>query len=353
MDQNSPKPSETVDGRVSAIRALVAWLDREGTQRIPQVLSMLASQVEEALCDGRELPTMEVESLAQCYFDAHGGSLNGAPAGRWLQRPKVESWWRARANLIRQACMRAGSDWMPKLVAKAGGGRGNSTEYSLEFTRLKEDTSETEPDLSARRVRGGLWIQYNVESVRTAPWIGWISSVPEFHVRSWRGLALLATVGAAAAWIVVATVLIAIGMWSDRPISGRNWVELAIVGSMGWLLWSIFRPICQLPWQRVTLAPDIVLRNTQSHAQFRLTRNNQKRSLGNWFSVVRHWGTCPLCAGEVDLRSGGAAFPERLVGRCADSPLEHVYSFDPVTLSGRLLRTDVPDFLSLRMRGGP
>lgn len=59
---------------------------------------------------------------------------------------------------------------------------------------------------------------------------------------------------------------------------------------------------------------------------------------GRVFSVVRHWGTCPVCSAEVDLADGGGAFPARLVGRCQDAPNEHVFSFDPVRLIGYPLR---------------
>ena len=56
------------------------------------------------------------------------------------------------------------------------------------------------------------------------------------------------------------------------------------------------------------------------------------------FSLVRHWGVCPVCSGDVDLDWGGAAFPDRMIGRCSDAPLEHVFSFDPVRLIGEPLR---------------
>ena len=60
-------------------------------------------------------------------------------------------------------------------------------------------------------------------------------------------------------------------------------------------------------------------------------------------SLVRHWGTCPICAAEVDLDEGGAAFPGRLVGRCHDAPDEHVFSFDPVSLEGSPMRNFAPE----------
>lgn len=43
---------------------------------------------------------------------------------------------------------------------------------------------------------------------------------------------------------------------------------------------------------------------------------------------------CPICNGKVLLSAGGRSYPARIVGRCFDSPQEHVYSFDRVTLEG-------------------
>ncbi|OJY94347.1 MAG: hypothetical protein BGP25_04995 [Lysobacterales bacterium 63-13] len=341
MGENSPKDRETIQGHLSAIEALASWLEREaGTQRIPQIVSLLVADAGVALRANRPPPAVEVESLAQRYFDTHGGSLRGEPAGKWLRRGRMEGWWRARERQIAMVCERAGSAWVPHLVIRSGGGRGNSTEYAIAFRPLDTE-SEPEPvECPTPKGRVLTTIHYDVNPAQAAWWVGWLSAVPQFHVRSWRGWALLGLVGMAFAWVALATVIVGLSMWHDRPISGRDFVAMAVVGSIAWVLWRVLRSICVLPWQRVTLAPDSLLRYDQLHAQFRLTRNTQSRALGGWFSLVRHWGTCPLCSAEVDLCPGADAFPGRVVGRCADSPLEHVYSFDPVTLSGCLLITE-------------
>jgi hypothetical protein len=70
-------------------------------------------------------------------------------------------------------------------------------------------------------------------------------------------------------------------------------------------------------------------------------REGDSKLASRVFSLVRHWGICPVCAAEVDLASGGTAFPDRLIGRCHDAPLEHVFSFDPVRLVGEPLRSTI------------
>lgn len=50
--------------------------------------------------------------------------------------------------------------------------------------------------------------------------------------------------------------------------------------------------------------------------------------------IVRYTGTCTVCSGEVQVRPGEPDFPRRMVGRCTQSPREHVFSFDRITLIG-------------------
>jgi len=55
---------------------------------------------------------------------------------------------------------------------------------------------------------------------------------------------------------------------------------------------------------------------------------------------VRYAATCPVCNARVQVESGGREFHGRLVGRCQESPDEHVFSFDRVTRAGKSLRSD-------------
>lgn len=341
MEGNRSKPAETRHSHLSAVRVLGDWLLQEGgNQRIPQVLALLAKSTELELGEGRDPPCAEVETLAHRYVDAHGGTLGDTPAGRWLRRSEVEKWWNARRPAIEQACQRAGVEWLPLLAIKAGGGRSNSTEYRIEFVPLEyaaqPESREGSPDISETVDPDGI-VRYQIEPAQTSLWVRWLSSAPQFQLSSWRGRLLTGLVLLALAWVVVNWLVAFLGLWPDRPFSSRNLLALVIAGTQTWLMWVIFGPLGQLPWHRVTLAPDVMLGGNQMYGQFRLIRNSKKKAPGGWFSIVRHWGTCPICSADVELRSGAKTFPGRLVGRCSDSPLEHVFSFDSVTLMGTSL----------------
>lgn len=347
MEENRSKPAETGQAHLLAVKALRDWLNQEGgNQRIPLVLAVLAKNTDAELSQGRSPPTAEAESLAAQFLDAHGGTLGDKAAGRWLRRSEVEKWWNARRPAIEQACHRARLEWLPMLAIKSGGGRSNSTEYRFEFIPLEK---AAEPDVPERN-EGSVEktgcdgaIHYQVEPAQTSLWVRWLSTVPQFHMSSWRGRLLTALLLLALAWVLVNWLGACVSLWPNQPLSSRNLLSLVTAATQTWLAWVIFGPLARLPWHRVTLAPDLMLSSDQLFGQFRLMRNSQKRTPGGWFSVVRHRGTCPLCSADVDLRSGGPAFPGRLVGRCFDSPQEHVFSFDPVTLSGVGLINDCPD----------
>lgn len=347
MEGNRSKPAESDQAHLSAAQVLLSWLRQEGgNQRIPQVLMLLAENTVAELSAGRAPPTAEVEALAQQHADVHGGSLGDKTAGRWLRRSEVEKWWSARQLAIEQACRRAELEWAPVLAIKTGGGRSNSTEYRMSFVPLDEasDWEATDPDLARVNIHepDGA-IHYQVEPARTALWVRWLSTTSQFHIRSWRGRLLVTMMLLALVWVVLNWFFACVSLWPDHPISSRTMLTILITAVQTWLMWAIFGSLSRLPWQRVTLAPDIMLRSDQMYGQFRLIRNTQKKTPGGWFSVVRHCGTCPICSAEVDIRSGLPTFPGRLVGRCSDSPFEHVFSFDPVTLSGVSLINDRPD----------
>lgn len=114
--------------------------------------------------------------------------------------------------------------------------------------------------------------------------------------------------------------------------------QLGIALVMTAVLWWLSKPIWQLPTHRVTIANPAFLAFSELYGQLRTMPAPGRALTSRQFAVVRHWGTCPVCSAEVDLDAGGTAFPDRLVGRCHDAPLEHVFSFDPVRLIGEPLR---------------
>ncbi len=125
---------------------------------------------------------------------------------------------------------------------------------------------------------------------------------------------------------------------ANRPIYTSDLALLGVIIVISAGLLRTCMPIWRIPTHRVTIAGDAMLAMNQFYGQLRAMPVPSHKPNSRVFSVVRHWAICPICSAEVDLAWGGAAFPDRIVGRCHDSPLEHVFSFDPVRLVGAPLR---------------
>ena len=135
------------------------------------------------------------------------------------------------------------------------------------------------------------------------------------------------------AWIGLVVALAPSATPSTAIVAGGVFAGLA------WACWQFgTRPWLRVPADRIVILPMGQLAWTQDFAQLHFVRRRQGARLGGWLSVIRHWASCPICGSDVDLQHGGRDFPERVVGRCAAAPREHVFSFDPVLLKGRQLR---------------
>jgi len=86
---------------------------------------------------------------------------------------------------------------------------------------------------------------------------------------------------------------------------------------------------------RIVLAYEPLTNIKEKSAQLELLRDGDLRII----RLVRYTASCPICGVTIYLEDGAPDFRRRLVGRCYESPREHVFSFDRVTRRGRLLIT--------------
>jgi len=103
--------------------------------------------------------------------------------------------------------------------------------------------------------------------------------------------------------------------------------------------YSFLSPFYRLFEWRMIKAPEILISFGEDNVLIELVSANQTSgALAKVIRLVRYAGTCPICAGKVEVVEGKKEFLNRFVGRCMESPAEHVFSFDRVTLNGKLLR---------------
>lgn len=333
METNRSKPAQSCNSQVESLQLALEWLDREGgQQRSARALREVIEATVTALSRGDAPPEKDTTTLRDLLrLDGDKHEAGSKP----LRAKELANWWDARAEQLRQVCSVHGCGWTPRLVVKTGGGRGLPSRLSFEFHPTDDTESEagtTAPEASPTLVR------YQMDPAKPALWLRLLVGSRPFPVQSWRGYVLLG----AAALDMVLIGLIWLGTYAswtrDQPISTAVLAQLGVALVVTAGLWWLSKPVRQLPTQRVTMAGPSFLAVSELYGQLRTMPTPGRQLKSREFAVVRHWGICPICSAEVDLDSGGTAFPDRLIGRCHDAPLEHIFSFDPVRLIGEPLR---------------
>jgi hypothetical protein len=329
MDSNRSKPAQTGNPQVDCLQLALEWLDREGgQQRNARILREVVDTTLTAISRGEPPPETDTTTLRALFQQLEG---TGDGQSKVFRATDLGNWWESRQEQIRQQCAHAGSALTPYLVVKKGGGRGLPSRLSFDFLPTLETEPEGDiapPETDPTRMR------YQMDP---ALWLRLMVGSRPFPVQSWRGYVLIGTavlnmmlIGLVWFWLYTS--------WNrGHPVTTATLAQLGLVLLVTAGLWWSSRPVFQLPTQRVTMAGPSFLAFSELYGQLRTMPAPGRRLKSREFAVVRHWGTCPICSAEVDLDHGRAAFPDRLVGRCHDAPLEHVFSFDPVRLVGRLL----------------
>lgn len=334
MDANRSKPAQSCNPQVESLQLALEWLDRQGgQQRNARVLKELIEATVTALSRGDAPPEKDTTTLRDLLQQ-----LDGDKEGAWskpFRAKELATWWAAREEQLRQICSVRGCSWTPRLLVKTGGGRGLPSRLSFEFHPTGD--AEPEPGTTASEANGNL-VRYQMDPAKPALWLRLLVGSRPFPVQSWRGYVLLGT----AALDMVLIGLIWLGMYAlwarGQPITTAALAQLGLALLVTAALWWLSKPVRQLPTQRVTMAGPSFLALSELYGQLRTMSAPGRQLKSREFAVVRHWGICPICSAEVDLDPGRTAFPDRLIGRCHDAPLEHVFSFDPVRLVGEPLR---------------
>ena len=210
---------------------------------------------------------------------------------------------------------------------------GSPSIYSIEAVPLPPATT-LEP--VSPTPEGG--VHYLPETV-AAP-AAWLSSALQKGVVRWTvglrwtilgGILMMTFVALGLLWLTFA-----LGLKVTRPLSLGDLMGLVgVVGAIAALI-PVYRFLDHLFELRIVMAPGFLTSISQDNVTLEFRRSAPGDTIGE-LAFVRYTSTCPLCGGGILIDSGRAAFPDRLVGRCARSAREHVFSFDHVSRVGRPL----------------
>lgn len=337
--ENYGKARDTPFAGKKELEALAGWLEHEQSDAVGwHILNELTR---------RSLDRINMTESARCFTTEElcDWASVAATSNVWKS---VSTWWDSRRRSIRLAMVGAGVDFEPILDRRGGGGRGNKAVNSLRMIPLSDSSTDDSPqeantseDHTAarapaspapeaafyRRLTDSPVLLSNVLLRRmfSAGEIG-IGSLRHNILR----FNLLGSSLFMAIFAISAVVLLVI---ENRPIATRDLglIVLAGIGSLMW--WQKWRPLLHAREDRITPLPDEWLPIKADPAQLERKRTDS----GEVLRLVRYVATCPVCGGDMHLASGAPEWKRRTVGRCADAPREHVFSFDPVKLIGARL----------------
>lgn len=332
---NRPEPAQSLPaGSLQAAEWLCGWLRRNAdNSKAARLLELLAQRALAAAKRDEQPDLVDVGTLARTYT-LEVDQANEDDPGKWVRSARMEEWWESRKDGRTPDARRAGVAVDIQLVRRAGGGKGNQTAWGFRFEPgpqpgvAADDPADQDDGV----------IHYSAEPARLALLLRWLCPAGGFPMLSWRGAGL--------AVFLLANVLVDLGLaWLalvamlNASLSPSVAVGTAgVFAALAWTGWRYgTRPWFQLPADRLVIVPMLQLALTQEFAQLHLVRRHLGPRPSGWLTVVRHRASCPVCGSDVDLHDGGRAFPDRIVGRCAAAPHEHVYTFDPVLLQGRRL----------------
>lgn len=297
-----------------------------------QILRFLADATLQRLSEGkqpwfnylaiREAVTGETEGDASAWFGRHWKSISGD------FRQKCE-----------EGILKFASDkgltvypWIEK--QESNGGAGNQVLISLVALPIPNGSSKTAKDLPKHD------IDYIPAEKLQLSWFGrWLfdkNQVAEGWRKGmlvWPNLAWFGIVG------LLSVFLLYLMSLSASPLSTGDTIILIYIGLLAWYARYLIDRFCRLVDDRIVLASEHMVGFKEFGVCLELfkpegaTADTPKRA-----RMIKYAATCPTCSAQVLLDKGEPDFPRRIVGRCQESPREHVFSFDRATRTGYRLR---------------
>ncbi len=246
---------------------------------------------------------------------------------------KLEEDIEHRKNHLQEFSKEKGREFYPWIEKdESKGGQGNRSYYYL-IARSFNDQDKSEI-IQYPCPEGGL--HYIQESLANIPsWARWING---FTLQSWRKYAyILPGIVILLATIAFTLLVLLLGLYTE--ISTVKWLTFMIVSiCMGGLVLS--SPLYRVTSNRIVMAPDWMMPLKETNVQLELKKIGIDPETDNAIRELRlmiYSAKCPVCNGRVEVQNGGLQFPFRLVGRCIESPREHIFSFDHITRVGKPL----------------
>lgn len=322
-------PSEAAEpALVQAGKVALTFLDETGQASRNQAAQIFYLMAEYAVERGRLLPNIEYETgpLKEQVAPASAKGASAWMSPLWKQLEKLQIEW---GPGMRATAIQGGFRFTPKLRKL----QGSPVKYQL----VAEPIGALESELhQAPTPDGGL--RYTPSAV-AAPGALLMAGLRDGVLRNTLPLVISAGVSVL---LVLAVIMIGgwwmfvLGLRWNAPITTAHISIFALWCFATWTVMRLLKFLSQLADLGIVMAPEMLVPFKADHVTLEL-RPKQVDKKGE-FAFVRYTASCPLCGGLVLLHDGGDEFTNRIVGRCDNSPREHVYSFDQKLHVGHPMR---------------
>ncbi|AMK79378.1 MULTISPECIES: hypothetical protein [Methylomonas] len=320
------------------IQCLIDWLDSEPSdEKGHRILRALA---QESLKKA-EFEESKRRFTADAIVAAIGETLESAEPKKWIDWPgSLKKYCETREPQIIEFARKRGLPRYPKPDRKSTkGGPGRHTTFYIKAEPVP-DIMEEEQSIEDMRTGGktaDLQVNYQMTALGEVKpsWIAsWLFRRGQIELRQWHVWVLLGWLATIAGFAL----LIAYAGWLSlsvpRPVTTQDLTLLISIFVIPYGSWvTIIKPWILLLDDRIVVAHELFTNFYEQSAQFELLRDGDLRVV----RLVRYSAPCPICGATIYLEKGEPDYRRRLVGRCYESPREHVFSFDRITRCGRLL----------------
>ncbi len=245
--------------------------------------------------------------------------------------------------LYRQKVSEAGLERILVVRENIGGGSGNPTTYYLESVPFDGEIGSILPAPTDVRSDKIVYRKSDSENIKLN-WKGSLSFGRGGIKRpQWRWWLFLSSLLFQILFIALSVIVVflELSLTPDSPVTSSNLRSLLMAALIGWFFYffHIRSWLTLTDRKMMILHPGEHLKNSERPAQVEKVHDPDNGDFAQ-YKVVRYESSCQICGGPVEIQDGGKAWPDRFVGKCTNSPLEHVYSFDRFTMRGKLLRHD-------------
>lgn len=249
---------------------------------------------------------------------------------------KLLTTWDTKSEGVAQQLSDTHFPRTPRPVKTEGGGTGNPTLHRIEWV-VSEVLHVAHDSLFPVPAKNGnaATVRYVCEDIEEANPFARIFS-RGFQLKGWRRQVYIAVLGGPLLLLWLLFVQVVFGVTLSYTVGAKSILtSLLSLGIVYWAVSASVGRLYQLGSNNIVIAPWWM----QSVDDDRLLeRRFPPRYPDKTIKAVRYVAPCPLCGGKVSATSGRLEFWGRIVGRCEEAPVEHVFSFDHVTRNGKHLR---------------